>query len=122
MIEVSSATRLAVIALATLSAGTAAAAAPALLWEVTGLANPESALPDVKTGVIYVSNVNGAPDKKDGNGFIANVGVDSVSKIERRCTARQGNQAALGRKAENLILKKLELGVLKKLFRIFSFE
>ena len=76
MIEVSSATRLAVIALAMLSAGTAAAAAPALLWEVTGLANPESALPDVKTGVIYVSNVNGAPDKKDGNGFIAKVSLD----------------------------------------------
>ena len=76
MIEVSSATRLAVIALAMLSAGTAAAAAPALLWEVTWIANPESALPDVKTGVIYVSNVNGAPDKKDGNGFIAKVSLD----------------------------------------------
>ncbi len=76
MIEFSRAIRLAVIAFATLSAGTAATAAPALLWEVTGLANPESALPDIKAGVIYVSNVNGAPDKKDGNGFIAKVSLD----------------------------------------------
>ena len=76
MIEVSSATRLAVMAIATLGTATAAHAAPALLWEVTGLANPESALPDVKAGVIYVSNVNGAPDKKDGNGYIAKVSLD----------------------------------------------
>lgn len=76
MIDFSRATRLAVISFATHGAVTAAHAAPALLWEVTGLANPESALPDIKAGVIYVSNVNGAPDKKDGNGFIAKVSLD----------------------------------------------
>jgi DNA-binding beta-propeller fold protein YncE len=46
------------------------------LWETSGFANPESALPDVEHGVIYVSNVNGAPDGKDGNGFISKVGLD----------------------------------------------
>lgn len=53
-----------------------ACAAPALLWEVKDLANPESALPDIKAGIIYVSNVNGAPDAKDGNGYISKVSLD----------------------------------------------
>lgn len=54
----------------------AAEPAPELIWEAKGFANPESVLPDVKAGVIYVSNVNGAPDAKDGNGFISRVSLD----------------------------------------------
>jgi sugar lactone lactonase YvrE len=46
------------------------------LWVVTGLSNPESAVPDTKAGVIYVSNVAGEPSTKDGNGFIAKIGLD----------------------------------------------
>lgn len=55
-----------------------AAAPPKLekLWQTQGFANPESALPIAAMGVIYVSNVNGAPDGKDGNGFISKVGLD----------------------------------------------
>lgn len=49
-------------------------AAPTALWEVSGLAGPECALPD--NGSIYVSNVNGDPAGKDGNGFIAKVSMD----------------------------------------------
>lgn len=49
---------------------------PVKLWEATGLANPESAYPDVKAGVIYVSNVNGDAVAKDGNGTIAKVTID----------------------------------------------
>ena len=54
----------------------AAAAAPALLWEVSGLANPESAVADPKAGIIYVSQVDGKPDGKDGKGGIATVSLD----------------------------------------------
>jgi sugar lactone lactonase YvrE len=53
-----------------LSAG-AASAAPRFLWEVKGLAQPESVVEDPATGVIYVSNINGAVMQKDGNGFIS---------------------------------------------------
>ena len=62
--------------LAGFGGASAAVAAPALLWELPGLANPESALLDAKAGVIYVSQVNGAPDAKDGNGAIATVSAD----------------------------------------------
>jgi len=40
-------------------------------WELTGLKNPESVVYDPETGLIYISNVNGAADEKDGNGFIS---------------------------------------------------
>ena len=76
MIDVTRGTRIVFSGLALLGVVSTASAAPALLWEVTGLANPESALPDLKAGVIYVSNVNGAPDKKDGNGFISKISLD----------------------------------------------
>lgn len=46
---------------------------PVKLWTLEGLANPESALLDQAHGVIYVSNVNGTPLDKDGNGFISKV-------------------------------------------------
>ncbi len=68
--------RMTVVCLATLAAAPSAYSAPAMLWEVQGLANPESALPDVKAGIIYVSNVNGAPNAKDGNGSISTVSLD----------------------------------------------
>src|SRR5262245_49603124 len=53
-----------------------AAAAPQQVWELTGLEAPESALPDPTGEVIYVSNVVGAPDAKDGNGYISRVSPD----------------------------------------------
>lgn len=46
------------------------------VWEVTGLSNPESVVYDADNNVLYVSNVNGAPDGKDGNGFISRVSLD----------------------------------------------
>lgn len=53
-------------------------AAPQLtkLWELDGLKNPESVVYDAQRGVLYVSNVNGAPPEKDGNGFISRVSPD----------------------------------------------
>lgn len=64
-------------------AGGPAAAAPQLVWELTGLEAPESALPDPAGEVIYVSNVAGAPDAKDGNGFISQVSPDGKMVKER---------------------------------------
>lgn len=40
-------------------------------WSVAGLENPESVYHDSKTNLLYVSNVNGAPTDKDGNGYIS---------------------------------------------------
>ncbi len=47
------------------------------LWQ-TGqvLKTPESVLYHSKTGMIYVSNVNGKPSAKDGNGFISLLSPD----------------------------------------------
>ncbi len=58
-----------------LAAATAAAPAGAAgltqVWEATGLKAPESAVHDPARNVIYVSNVNGEPDGRDGNGFVS---------------------------------------------------
>lgn len=51
-------------------------AEPKLTWELGGLKAPESAVVDQDAGVIYVSNVNGGPAQKDGNGTIAQVSLD----------------------------------------------
>ena len=54
----------------------AGAAEPQKLWEVGGFKNPESAVYDRAAGAIYVSNVNGQPAAKDGNGFISKLRPD----------------------------------------------
>ena len=45
------------------------------LWEVDGLNNPESVVYDPVNDVLYVSNVNGTPNEKDGNGFISRISL-----------------------------------------------
>jgi sugar lactone lactonase YvrE len=55
---------------------TEAEAAPKLLWETKGLAQPESVVVDPATGAIYVSNIVGAVMQKDGNGFISRMRPD----------------------------------------------
>ena len=47
-------------------------------WTTTGLANPESAIPDATGRFLYVSNVAGEGDAVDGNGFIARLGFDGA--------------------------------------------
>lgn len=60
-----------------LAAGTQAQGAGlALTWETAGFANPESVVHDPVENVLYVSNVNGEPGAKDGNGFISKVSMD----------------------------------------------
>jgi hypothetical protein len=57
------------------ASGLAAQAAPKELWSLGGFMHPESVYAD-GAGGYYVSNVNGAPTDKDGNGFISKVSAD----------------------------------------------
>jgi len=41
------------------------------LWSTEGLKNPESVIAAPKQDALYVSNIDGAPLDKDGNGFIS---------------------------------------------------
>ena len=59
-----------------LSLSAAAYAAPVELWSLDGFMNPESVYSDPARGVMYVSNVNGTPLDKDGNGFISKISPD----------------------------------------------
>lgn len=54
------------------------------VWQNTGeLKTPESVLYDGERDVIYVSNINGDPLQKDGNGFISILNPDgSVKNLE----------------------------------------
>ncbi len=70
--------RLVVLLLLTLTLGTPAGAAPTLLWETKGLAQPELVVQDSATGAIYVSNIAGAIMQKDSNGFIAKLKPDGT--------------------------------------------
>ena len=48
-----------------------------LKWATdTLLRVPESVYYDDKSGILYVSNINGKSNEKDGNGFISKVGTD----------------------------------------------
>jgi DNA-binding beta-propeller fold protein YncE len=47
-----------------------------LTWRVGGLANPESAALSADNSFLYVTNVNGEGEAKDGNGFISKVSTD----------------------------------------------
>src|SRR5262245_17990718 len=67
-----------VLLLASLTVAAPAVAAPQLLWETKGLAQPESVVKDPATGAIYVSNIAGAVMQKDGNGFISRLKPDGT--------------------------------------------
>ena len=66
------------LALTLLLCTSAATAAPKLLWEVKGLAQPESVVQDPATGSIYVTNIAGAVMEKNGKGFIARLRPDGT--------------------------------------------
>lgn len=68
--------RIVIAALLALAASTAHAVGPEPVWKTEGFANPESVVYSSLQKVLYVSNINGAPDAKDGNGFISQVGLD----------------------------------------------
>jgi DNA-binding beta-propeller fold protein YncE len=55
-----------------------------LKWETEPvLTTCESVLHDEKKDVLYVSNINGKPDEKDGNGFISIVSMDGKVTNEK---------------------------------------
>ncbi|MEW5727865.1 MAG: hypothetical protein AB1918_08575 [Pseudomonadota bacterium] len=90
------------LAAALLAATVPAAAAQSLdkVWEATGFANPESVLWDPAKKVLYVSNVNGAPPEKDGNGFLSKLSPDGKMITEKWVTgldAPKGMALAKGR-------------------------
>jgi sugar lactone lactonase YvrE len=61
-------------------------AAPSRVATVEGFSTPESVIFDPDQGVWFVTNVNGAPSDKDGNGFISRLtrdgAIDSLHFIQ----------------------------------------
>lgn len=49
-----------------------------LAWRTPGFANPESVALSADGTFLYVSNVNGEGEAKDGNGFISRVSLDGL--------------------------------------------
>ena len=47
-----------------------------LLWEAQGFNNPESVIYHESSNTLFVSNVNGSPVEKDGNGYISKILLD----------------------------------------------
>ena len=61
-----------------------------LMWEVSGLGNPESVVYDPRLNLLYVSNVNGGPNDKDSNGYISLVSMDGRIINEKWVTGLNG--------------------------------
>jgi DNA-binding beta-propeller fold protein YncE len=68
--------KLALAAALTAAAFTGASAAPKELWSLSGFMHPESVYADPARNALYVSNLNGKPLEKDGNGFISKLTGD----------------------------------------------
>ena len=69
----------------------APAAAPTLPDKLEGFKNPESARYDAELDVWYVSNVNGDPMARDGNGYISRLkGDETVDSMEFIMGGRNG--------------------------------
>jgi DNA-binding beta-propeller fold protein YncE len=69
------------------------AAQPALAagnWTAKGFETPESVLLDREGGRLFVSNVVGAMDAKDGNGYIAVIGLDGKTVTPRFSAGMDG--------------------------------
>jgi len=48
------------------------------LWELQGLPNPESVIPGAGGDFLYVSNVGGDAEARDGNGVVSRVSMDGT--------------------------------------------
>src|SRR3954454_11527011 len=70
------------------------------MGETGGMKVPESVKYDGDLDVFFVSNVNGNPSQKDGNGFIAIVRADSTNVV--KMLAESGKAPAGGGKAITL--------------------
>ena len=69
----------------TTSGGTTSAApgTATKVGETAGFNVPESVKYDAELDVYFVSNINGNPSQKDGNGFIARVHADSIGTMTK---------------------------------------
>jgi len=81
-------------------AGSAATSNQMKMGETGGMNVPESVKYDADMDVFFVSNINGNPSQKDGNGFIAVVRADSTSVV--KMLAESGKAPAGGGKAVTL--------------------
>lgn len=70
----------------------------AQVWETAGFANPESVLWDPDKKVLYVSNVNGGPPDKDGNGYITKMSADGKVLAEKWVVGLDGPKGMAIRK------------------------
>ena len=70
------------------------------MGETGGMKVPESVKYDADMDVFFVSNINGNPSQKDGNGFIAVVRADSTGVV--KMLAESGKAPAGGGKAVTL--------------------
>lgn len=88
-------------------AGLVQAAGAEPLWTLKGFEQPESALYVARQDVIYVSNVNGADDARDGNGYISQVST-SGKLIKKRWKTGLNAPKGLGFKAGLLYVADLD--------------
>lgn len=61
-----------------LATGDTSRRAPTRVLTIEGLQTPESVLHDRELDVYFISNINGNPSQKDGNGFISRVRPDGT--------------------------------------------
>jgi sugar lactone lactonase YvrE len=73
------------------AADSAAAATPARVSSIEGFKTPESALWDAEQQVWFVSNINGSPVAKDGNGYISRLDRDGAVEQPQFVAGGQGN-------------------------------
>ena len=77
-----------------------ASAAPKLAWQLSGFEQPESAYYEPLAKTVYVSNVSGAPDARDGKGWISTVSPQGkllAAKWVEGLDAPKGLRACAGR-------------------------
>jgi sugar lactone lactonase YvrE len=70
-----------------------AAATPSRLSTIEGFSTPESALWDAEQQVWFVSNINGSPVARDGNGFISR--LDRDGKVDGLHFVESGKNGAV---------------------------
>ena len=82
-------------AAATARSGSAAGDSARRIGSIDGFNTPESVKYDADLDVYFVSNINGNPSNKDGNGWIARVKPDSAVGTTTMDTLVRGGQAGV---------------------------
>lgn len=77
-------------------------AQPAMVSTIEGFSTPESVLWDAEQQVWFVSNINGSPVARDGNGFISR--LDRDGKVESLHFVEGGKNAAVLNAPKGMVL------------------